>query len=774
MPYWLADSGDTKQFTHIKRFDPRFWTVNFPRPMMAAVVTMDQDALRVDASFLRADDLAGLIWESEDHWNHPLIAYATDRDYRGCRLSFRWRSAGILALDAVNGPTLTIEGRDSAGNPRSWFVRLWNYASGVPDDATIALDFDSMDGGFLLPSEADPIWAGDIDRMFISLVAPGYTGADAPLSAEAEGWLELTEITCIGAGSTLSIGDVWVPEHGVNIATGYDDAYNQTPERLVRNALHLGYRDMINHYVGMSHYYRLRDYGVAAFGITFAGGVLNTPCTAWHRDYLARAAAVGYEVIVSISYEIFATVVANSWKQRAENGDFALTGWVPPSVLLSPANAGAVDFLKRVFAAFTQIVVDAGLPVHIQIGEPWWWITLDGTERICLYDNAAKAAFGDALVSIPTIAGPKTDAQKAMLDRAGEILADSTAMLAAEVRSLAPDATLYLLVYLPTVLDEEAPEAQRANVPLGWADPAFDILQLEDYDWVTGGNSGATARGVAAMEARLDYPVERQHYFSGFILNAEDAAQWAEIDSAAAAARKRGVARTFFWALPQVVRDGFTHFDIEESDVQAFDDVRFPLALGREAIAAPVFSTAIVTTASGVEHRNSDWADARMRYDVGPGVRSEADIGELIAFFRARRGAARGFRLRDPFDHSSNGMTTEPAASDQGLGTGDGQTVRFALVKRYGEQDEQQVRRITHPVPGTVRVSIDGVEHVSGWTVDGGAIQFDIAPPADSEIRAGYVFDVPVRFAEDRLEISRATFLAGEVASVPLIEIRGL
>ena len=31
----------------ISRFDPRFWTVNFPRPMMAAVTTSAPDVLRV-------------------------------------------------------------------------------------------------------------------------------------------------------------------------------------------------------------------------------------------------------------------------------------------------------------------------------------------------------------------------------------------------------------------------------------------------------------------------------------------------------------------------------------------------------------------------------------------------------------------------------------------------------------------------------------------------------------------------------------------------------
>jgi len=39
-------------------------------------------------------------------------------------------------------------------------------------------------------------------------------------------------------------------------------------------------------------------------------------------------------------------------------------------------------------------------------------------------------------------------------------------------------------------------------------------------------------------------------------------------------------------------------------------------------------------------------------------------------------------------------------------------------------------------------------------------------------VRAGFRFDVPVRFAEDRLDVSAVNFAAGEAPSVPLIEIR--
>ena len=51
-------------------------------------------------------------------------------------------------------------------------------------------------------------------------------------------------------------------------------------------------------------------------------------------------------------------------------------------------------------------------------------------------------------------------------------------------------------------------------------------------------------------------------------------------------------------------------------------------------------------------------------------------------------------------------------------------------------------------------------------------IRFDSPPSAGAAITAGFLFDTPVRFAEDRIEINRATFLAGEAPSVPLIEVR--
>ncbi|MEH3158232.1 MAG: DUF2460 domain-containing protein [Sphingomonas taxi] len=754
MAHWLCSARNGQEAGVVGRFDPRFWTVNFPRPMMAAVTNPAADALRVDAVFYARDDLAGLIWEAEDRFDHPLLRYETERDFRECRLRFRWRSAGVKSLDAINGPTLTIEGRDAGGQARAWYVRLWNYAVGSPEDAVVTLDFADLAGGFLLPGEADPVWAGDVDRMFVSLVAPDYDGQAGPLATAQEGWVELTGIACDGPGSVLGIGDAVLPEHGFAIASGYDDSYNLTPARLLRNALHLGYRGAITHYVGMSHYFRL-DALYGGFYVGLGGGVLNVACAAWHRDFASRAKALGYDVIWSLSYELFDAHCWNDWKQRAADGAPAQTGWQPPSTLLSPCHDGAMGYLRQVATAFVAIGVGAGLAPKFQVGEPWWWTMPDG--RPCLYDAAAVAAF--APVAVPSVRGALSVAQCATLDRAGAALAASTAALAGAVKAAFPACETHLLTYLPTVLDRAAPELKRANMPVGWAYPAFDVLQLEDYDWVTEGDSASTARGVAAAETRLGYPRARQHYLSGFVLRPDQAAQWTLIEAAALTARARGIAAVVLWALPQVMRDGFVHFE-GEADVQDYDDVLFPIALGREAEVAPAFSTAILTAAGGAEQRSAGWAEARTSYDVGPGVRSEADIATLLAFFRARMGPARAFRLRDPFDASG---------SDEAIGTGDGVTRRFPLVKHYGAA----TRRIVRPVAGSVRVAVDGVM-TQGFAVEAeGMVVLDVAPAAGAVVTASFAFDVVVRFADDRLRVARATFLAGEAVSVPLIEVRG-
>lgn len=764
MNLWFTRPDAPIVKTHVKRFDPLHWTVDFPRGTVASVITTpDAHGLSVQAEFLRKGDLVGLIWDSEDKHAHPAHARETSRDYSKCVLSFHWQSSGVIALDQIDGPTLTIEGEDADGNPRSWFVRLWNYASGSPTDADITVDFDALDGGFSLPADADRVDPHDIDRMFISLVPPGYVeDSQALFAAPVEGSVSISNVRCDGSGSVLRINDAVAPEHGLRIATAYDDMYNLPPERVVQAIERLGYRGTLNHYVGMSHYFALDGAGKLDPART-----LNSAALAWHRDFARAAAAHGYDVIWSISYEILDMFCPEAWKQRAFDGSAALTDWDPPSALISPANSAAIGFLENVAAELVNIAVEAGLTPQVQIGEPWWWVRHDAA--ICLYDDAAKAAFGGSPIEIGNVRGSLTAAQKALLDEAGAVLAASTASIAAAAKAVAATTRTLLLVYLPSVLDPAAPEVQRANLPAGWAAPAFDVLQTEDYEWVTSGRSSLREAAYAQVDARLSYPRSQQHYLSGFVADTDDRQQWRAILDGATEARSRGCSEVFLWALPQVLRDGLTIFG-EEQAVTPFDDVLFPIEIGAEASVSPSFSTNIVTSASGFEARNANWSQARLRFDAGPGVRGDAELETLLAFFRARRGPAVAFRFRDPYDNSSNGMTGTPSATDQPIGTGDGVTDTFLLIKSYGAGEQ---RRITRPTTGTVRVAVDGVELVSGWTLGGkGVIQFVVAPTVGAAITAGFRFDTAVRFAEDRIEINRATFMAGEAPSVPLVEVR--
>ncbi len=772
MAFWLATKREGQDSDWIQRFDPRFWTVDFPRPMMAALTTPAADALRVDCAFLTQGDLAGLIWDSTDRWDHPLLSYATDRDYSRTTLSFRWRSGGLIALDAVNGPTLTIEGKDAAGAAQTWFVRLWAYATGTPEDAQVTLPFSALNAGW--EGNGDPVHPAAIERMFISLTPPGHVpGSTTALPAPVEGWAELSAIRCDGARAMLEIGDVIVPPHGIAMASGYDDAYNQAPARLIRTARQLGYRGSLLHYLGMSHFMRLSMSGADPQVIT-SGDPLCTPARAWHAEWLALAKAAGFSPILSLSYELFAQYCPATWQQRASNGDPARTGWVPPSALLSPASAPAMAWLQGVGAAFTGMMKAAGLPVRFQVGEPWWWVMADG--RPCLYDDAAKVAFGGNPVVIADLRANLSAAQKALLNQAGALLASSTLALRDAVRTAASPGTaeVLLLPFLPTVLDPATPEARRANLPLGWASPAFDRLQIEDYDWLTAGADAARRAGYALAESRLGYPPAQTDYLAGFVLLPEQREQWRLIDAGLDEAAEREAHERFVWAMPQICRDGFTRLppSSDEDAMLPFDDIAYPLALGRDATVVPEFSTSVATTASGYERRNSLWSDARLRFDVGPGIRSEAELGVLLSFFRARRGAARGFRLRDPTDFSSNAMTGVPAATDQLLGIGDGLRSSFPLVKRYGSGEAEQVRRITRPEEASVTVSINGAA-ATGWTLAaGGVISFAQPPATGAVVRAGFRFDVPVRFAEDRLEIAGADFAAGEAPSVPIVELR--
>ncbi len=200
--------------------------------------------------------------------------------------------------------------------------------------------------------------------------------------------------------------------------------------------------------------------------------------------------------------------------------------------------------------------------------------------------------------------------------------------------------------------------------------------------------------------------------------------------------------------------------------------------------------TNVIELDSGVEQRVARWNQARHKYNVSYGIKSYEQLYNVINFYIARRGIANGFRFKDFTDCTSapgDGYAIElggstPTHLDQLLGVGDDTTQSYQLRKLYGGSVSGLITRwrtITMPVIGSVSVSVDDIDlgpEQQGWTVNPltGIVFFDPAPPNGHDVKAGFQFEVPVRFGTDLdevLSLSIDSFGEGSSQDIPLIEI---
>ncbi|MBM3562086.1 MAG: TIGR02217 family protein [Alphaproteobacteria bacterium] len=207
-----------------------------------------------------------------------------------------------------------------------------------------------------------------------------------------------------------------------------------------------------------------------------------------------------------------------------------------------------------------------------------------------------------------------------------------------------------------------------------------------------------------------------------------------------------------------------------------FHEIRFPLDVSLGGRGGPERRTEIVTLGSNREARNARWAHSRRRYEAGYGVKSLAQLAQIIEFFEERRGRLYGFRWRDRADCCSCAPGAAPSPTDQEIGTGDGARDAFQLVKTYGGAFSPYARDIVKPVAGTPRVAVDGVEKSAPEvSVDAttGVVTFapGAIPSTGAVVTAGFFFDVPARFDTDFLEIDMQAFEAGVIPNIPIIEI---
>lgn len=184
-----------------------------------------------------------------------------------------------------------------------------------------------------------------------------------------------------------------------------------------------------------------------------------------------------------------------------------------------------------------------------------------------------------------------------------------------------------------------------------------------------------------------------------------------------------------------------------------FIDEIFPEDISNGAQGGPRYSTSRTESLNGKVKKNINWEYPLHSYDVAFGVRSFEDLHKVLSFFHVAEGAAHSFRFKDWFDYKSCLPHDEISRSDQLIGTGDGTTRTFQLVKRYTVGPHVKFRRINKPRLNTLIVAFSGLNvDPAGYTVDEfGRLTFLSAPTPGTLITAGYEFDVPVSFEEDDL-----------------------
>ena len=199
--------------------------------------------------------------------------------------------------------------------------------------------------------------------------------------------------------------------------------------------------------------------------------------------------------------------------------------------------------------------------------------------------------------------------------------------------------------------------------------------------------------------------------------------------------------------------------------------------LGWSVSKAPRFATRIQRAVSGRELRvvdqpNPIWTwtltysmlrdQNDTRAPTGPGTGYD-ELRTLAGFFLQQQGAFQPFLFDDP---------TDDTVSGQPIGTGDGSTTVFQLVRFMGVLLPGSGFAEPVTAPNTVStIYFDGVrQSASGYSVDPttGLVTFSSPPPAGQLVTADFTYFFRVRFADDTAEFENFLYQLWALKQVKL------
>jgi len=132
---------------------------------------------------------------------------------------------------------------------------------------------------------------------------------------------------------------------------------------------------------------------------------------------------------------------------------------------------------------------------------------------------------------------------------------------------------------------------------------------------------------------------------------------------------------------------------------------RFPEDISEGATVGPSFQTSITVNDGGYEQRNSRWQDSLHEFDVGHGVKTQAQLDVLKSFFINTQGMRTAFRFKDWSDYDVS--TSE---SDMTYDVGGA----FQLGKVYTTGALTKTRALTKIVDSGYTIYRDAVLQTEG------------------------------------------------------------
>lgn len=577
----------------ITKLNPKYATCDFNFEAIGAVSVSPerQDEIVVAGNFRSKYDYIGVSWLSEDTWSHAHNKYPTSTDYTDVILSYDYHIEGSNApMDSEQAaPVITIF--TTSGS--EYYVRLWNYTVNRPTDdweegsgtlfpadrtpgnangttGHIVIDFNNLYAGWRAFDDTypvigydeegnpitDTVWVpssdwvkinpSEIKEIMFGFNAVEYDNLDpTPLADSYSFKVTMSNWTVTG---DIYLGpDIQpLPPHLYRLCDGYDDSYNITPCRLIEEFYNLGFRKVINIYIGCSHFYDKKSDGTPTPEeyepyryVIKTDKMFNAAFELWWKDLLAWAKHYGFEEVIG-STSMESVNAPPGWWQRTADGQPGITLWTPTPHLISFCNEEVIAYYKKYVKAIADMQHNAGLPISVQLGEPWWWWREDlDTDPPCFYDDATRQAHRNTLgYDIPEWYSAWEDftGHEETLQFLRRKNGEFAWILRDYIRSFYPASKFAVLFFPPSVLDVgRAPKMmQMVNFPQEyWKNIAnnlyLDFFQIEDYDYLLFNQVTEHAGIYNFVWNYLQYQFHRTHYFAGFYPSEEILEAWPNV-----------------------------------------------------------------------------------------------------------------------------------------------------------------------------------------------------------------------------------------------------